>query len=168
MSIPRMVLSAVLLSLLSAGGTAAIAAPVANAPIKLTSNVQVEVEVVGENGKKRIERQPANRVIPGSVVLYTNTFENVSKKSVEGIATTNPIPANTEYQAGSAYGEDTEITFSVDGGKTYAAPEKLKVKTTDGYERLAKATDFTHIRWAYKNSLAAGAIGEVGFRVVIK
>lgn len=167
MSISRMVLSVTLACLLS-GLAGVVVAATNNGPIKFSSNVQTEVEVVGVNGKKHLERQPANRVIPGSVVLYINTFENVSKKPVDGIATTNPIPANTEYQAGSAFGEDTEMTFSVDGGKTFAAPDALKIKAADGSEQLAKASAYTHIRWVYKKQLPAGAMAEVGFRATIK
>jgi uncharacterized repeat protein (TIGR01451 family) len=168
MNISRMVVSATMAALLAGTATVSIAAPLASAPIKFTSNVSVEVEVADEHGKKHVERRPADKAIPGTVMLYTNTFENIGKKPVEGIATTNPVPANTEYQAGSAYGDNTEITFSVDGGKNFAAPEKLKVKVADGSERTAKPSEFTHIRWVYKTALAAGEIGEAGFRVVIK
>jgi hypothetical protein len=72
------------------------------------------------------------------------------------------------YQGGSARGANTTITYSVDGGKQYATPDKLTVKTPDGKVRPALASDYTHIRWTYKGDLGVGKSGEVSFRAVIK
>lgn len=166
MRISHLVLSVTVVALLSGVSFAASAA--AMGAIKVTSIAQSEVEVVGANGKKHIERKPVEKAIPGTAILFVNTFENISKKPAGDIVINNPVPANTEYQAGSAFGEDSEITFSVDGGKTFAVPDALKVKAANGSEQLAKASAYTHIRWAYKKQLPPGATGEVGFRAVIK
>lgn len=136
--------------------------------IKVSSVAQTEVEVSDAQGKKHVERVPVAKAVPGTVVLYVNSFENVGKKPAGDVVMVNPIPANTEYQVGSAYGENTEITFSVDGGKNFAYAEKLKVKDANGQEHLAKADQYTHVRWAYKGMLAVDAKGEVGFKVTIK
>jgi uncharacterized repeat protein (TIGR01451 family) len=162
--ISHMVLSVVLAVCLVG---VAVAVPVAGS-IKVTSVAQIEVEVVGADGRKHSERKPVDKAVPGSVVLFGNAFENVGKKPATNVVISNPIPAYTEYQVGSAYGENTEITFSVDGGKSFAVAEKLVTKASDGSEQTAKASAYTHIRWLYKSQLAPGAVGEVGFKVMIK
>lgn len=166
MRISHLVLSATMVALLSSVSVAANAAAVG--AIKVNSMVQSEVEVVGEDGKKHIERKPVQKAIPGAAILFINTFENISKKPAGDIVINNPVPVHTEYQAGSAYGDDTEMTFSVDGGKNFAAADVLKVKAADGSEQLAKASAYTNIRWSYKKQLPPGVTAEVGFRAVIK
>jgi uncharacterized repeat protein (TIGR01451 family) len=163
--ISRVILSAALLGLLAGFS---VAAQAANGSVKVTSIVQAEVQVLGKDGKMHTERHSLSKAAPGATVLFVNTFENVSSKPATDIVINNPISANVEYQAGSAYGESTEITFSVDGGKTFAAPEKLTIKTGDGYEKTASTAAYTNIRWTYKNQLAPNVTGEVGFRAVIK
>ena len=51
--------------------------------------------------------------------------------------------------------------------KTWAAIDKLKVKTADGKERPAGISEITDVRWSLRGELGAGKQGEVGFRVVI-
>lgn len=135
--------------------------------VEVKSIAEKEVEVV-KNGKKEITRVPVNKAIPGDAILYTTTFKNLIKKPAANIVITNPVPNDSIYQGGSASGANTDITFSIDGGKQYVAPDKLSVKTKEGKTRPALPTDYTHIRWAYKGELGVGKSGEVSFRAVIK
>jgi uncharacterized repeat protein (TIGR01451 family) len=160
----RVLLSVLLVGLLSG---MSVAAHAASGAIKVKSIAQVEIAGVGEDGKPKIIRAPADKATPGTKVFFVNTFENVSNKPAGGIVMTNPLPTHTDYQAGSAYGENTVITFSIDGGKNFAAAEELKVKSVDG-DVTAKPSAYTHVRWVYKGQLAAGATAEVGFSSVIK
>lgn len=144
--------------------------PVAHAAsaVELKNVAEIEVEVVNSKGKKELKRQPVDTAVPGTEVIYTTTFLNVSGKPVGNIALNNPVPANTTYKGGSAFGANTEISFSIDGGKTWGTPDKLKVRLADGKERPALPSEYTHIRWTYKGDLGAGKSGDVGFRVVIQ
>lgn len=135
--------------------------------VEVKNVAEQEVEVV-EKGKKVIKRVPVDKVVPGSEIVYTTTFKNLINKPVGNIAITNPVPNDTVYKSGSALGANTVITFSVDGGKQYATPDKLTVKTPEGKTRPALASDYTHIRWTYKGELGVGKSGEVSFRAVIK
>lgn len=164
MSIFRLILTANLLLLLNG-----IALPVlaAEESIKVTSVAEVDSEII-QNGQKVIVRTSPEKVVPGTVVIFTNRFENVSQKAARDIVMSNAIPANTVYQAGSAFGADCAITFSVDGGKTFSLPENIQLRSTDGRELTAQPAQYTHIRWSYIGELAAGNSGEVGFRAVIK
>jgi hypothetical protein len=140
----------------------------ADSAVSLSSIAQVEIEVVDKDGKKTIHRTPVRKAIPGSEVIYTTTFQNRVDKAVGSIVINNPIPNDSEYKAGSAFGKDCEILFSTDGGKNFAVAENLKVKGADGKERTALPRDYTHIRWTYQEQLMAGKSGEVGFRTLIK
>ena len=129
---------------------------------------KAEVEVTSmKDGKKETTRIAAKKVAPDGEVIYTTTFKNTNNKPISNIIVTNPIPTNMLYSADSATGANTVITYSVNGGKTYDAPEKLTVAGKDGKQRPAQAADFTHIRWVYKGDLATGKSSDVGFKAKV-
>ena len=165
MRIMNLSLAAVLIALLS---SFSLSAHAAESAIKVTSIAQIEVEEAGKDGKKSFKRTPVTMAVPGTEVIYTTTFENTINKAAENISINNPIPNNSEYKAGSAFGKDCEILFSVDNGKTFGHAEELKVRGTDSKERAALPREYTHIRWNYKTRLAPGKSAEVGFRAAIK
>jgi len=165
MRITNLFYPAALLALL---GSFSLNAHAADGTINLTSIAQVEIEVTGKDGKKTRQRAPVTKAVPGTEVIYTTTFANTLNKAAENININNPIPNDSEYKGGSAFGKDCEILFSIDGGKTFGHAEQLKIKGADGKERTALPKEYTHIRWNYKAKLAPGKSGEVGFRAVIK
>ena len=166
MRVVNLLLTTALLATLGMLSSAAQAAE--KGAIKLTSIAQTEVAESDTSGKKTFKRTPADKVVPGTEVIYTTTFENVSDKPVGSIVINNPIPNDSEYKSGSAYGKNCEILFSVDGGKTYGRAVELKVKGTNGKSRNALPREYTNIRWTYKGKLAAGKSGEAGFRATVK
>src|SRR5680860_590373 len=125
------------------------------ADVKLTSVVEKEVVT-------------ATTVIPGEEVIYTTYYNNKSNQVADKIVITNPVPENTRYKPNSAVGADTEITYSIDGGKSFAAPEALMVTAKNGEQRVARPSEYTHIRWAYEPVLPPGKKGNVQFRVVLR
>ena len=151
----------------SAGPLAYAQARAAGGNIEFKNIAEVEVEVKAADGKVEKKRGPAQKAIPGTQVFYTSTFKNVSAKPAGNIVINNPIPANTTLVAASPYGENMDIGYSADGGKTWASADKLKVKGADGKERAAALSEITHIRWTQRSELAPGKQGEAGFRVVV-
>jgi uncharacterized repeat protein (TIGR01451 family) len=146
-------------------------APVAQAQsVEVVQKAEREVEVL-EKGVKVRKVAPVDKILPGEEVTYTLTYTNKTAKPVSDLALTNPVPKNTRYKDGSAAGEGTVIQFSVDGGKTYAAPEQLSVtikdKSGNNVQRPAVAQDYTHVRWVIKQTVAPGQSGSVRFRAVI-
>jgi uncharacterized repeat protein (TIGR01451 family) len=139
----------------------------AGGDIDFRNVAEIEQEVKAADGKIEKKRVPAQKAIPGTEVIYTSTFRNKGAKPAAGVSVVNPVPANTTLVAGSAFGENTQIVFSADGGKTWAAADQLKVTGADGKPRPAGISEFTHIRWTYRGELAAGKQGSVGFRVVV-
>lgn len=164
MRISHLILSTSLVALL---GSTAFNAHAADGAIKVTSIAQIEVEKIDKDGKKSLHREPVSKAIPGTEIIFTNSFENVSAKAASDIVINNPIPNSTTYKAGSAFGADCEILFSVDQGKTFGVAESLKVKGADGTEHVALPKEYTNIRWSYKKQLPVGKSGDVGFRAMI-
>ncbi len=136
--------------------------------ILLKSIAEVEVEEFNEEGRKEIVRMPAAKVIPGDEVIFTNHYTNVSKDALDNVVITNPIPEHTLYKENSATGDGTEITYSIDGGKTYDLPENLKKKWADGKEYRAAPSDYTHIQWRFLKSVPQEGKGQVEFRAQLK
>ena len=149
-------------------GVSSSTAQAAEDAIKETSIAQVEVEEINQKGEKSIKRTPVDKAVPGTEVIYTTQFKNVLATAASNIVIDNPISKNVEYKAGSVFGENCEILFSVDGGKHYAHAAELKLKDKVGNERTALPTEYSHIRWIYQGQLASGKSSEVGFRATIK
>lgn len=137
-----------------------------NGQLKLTSRSEKEVVVVKE-GNKTVTLVPAEKVVPGDVVLFTNHYQNAGNAPAEAVVISNPVPNHMTYLDGSAFGEGAEITFSFDKGKSFATPGKL-IKTEKGKKRTARAEEYTHIRWTFKKPIAPGKEGDLGFRARLK
>ena len=118
--------------------------------IEFKNVAEVEIETKTADGRVETKRVPVQKAIPGTVVFYTSTFKNTGSKAAGNINVTNPVPANTTLVAASAYGDSMDISYSADGGKTWAAADKVKVKGADGKERAAAVSEFTHIRFSQK------------------
>jgi uncharacterized repeat protein (TIGR01451 family) len=131
--------------------------------LNVTSLVQMEEVTEGEDGERLTRLVPVETVVPGDVVIYTTTVENISDEAADDIVVTSPVPEHLSYVAGSAFGPGMLIEFSVDGGVSYAAAEELTVDE-DGRSRAATAEDYTHIRFKLQDHLAAGAQGIARFR----
>lgn len=139
-----------------------------NGKIILTNKVFKQVIKTDKEGNVTYDYVEPGTALPGDVMMYTITFENIGDSPAQGIVINNPVPNNSEYRVGSATGRNTEIVFSIDGGKNFGNPEELVVKDKNGKQWTAKPESYTHIRWIYKQPLAAGEKGEVSFKTKIK
>jgi uncharacterized repeat protein (TIGR01451 family) len=157
--------------LLSLGLLAAFAlqaAPV-NGSIELQSVATQQKVTVETDGSKHTETVPAARVVPGTEVTYTINYRNVGAKPADDVVINNPVPGHMDYVADSATGANTAISYSADGGKTWAGTlAQLSVKNADGSTRPATEKDCTHIRWVVNGKVAPGANGSVSFRAVLQ
>ena len=136
--------------------------------IQLEATAEIEMEVINEDGEKEIHRLEATRVVPGDEVIYTIHYANVGEEVAEKVIITDAIPDHMIYPDGSASGEGTVITFSVDSGRTYDVASNLTVADADGKVRPAEASDYTHIRWALHEPLAPVDAGHVAFRATLE
>lgn len=170
----RMFLS---IALLSGWAHTVLAAPPGHASASTATPNRIKFQAVGfyektttdKSGVKHTTMVPVDHVLPGTDVRWDLNYEVIGNdpRPVTDTAITDPIPANMTYVAGSATGQGADITFSVDGGKTWGKPEQLQVKDADGTLRAATAKDYTDIRWFLKGPFAAGAKGTVSFHATL-
>ena len=108
---------------------------------------------------------PADKVVPGVEVTWTVTANNICKQPSDKVTINNAVPAHMTYVASSATGPGADVTFSLDG-KTFGHADQLTV-TENGATRAARAAEYKHIRWVFKDSLAPGATAVARFRAVL-
>lgn len=142
---------------------------VAKPKIELAQSTTKEVTEV-RDGEKVTRFVEVDKASPGDVLQYTITYSNTGDEVAKDAVIDNPIPEGATYQGNSAEGAGAGITFSNDGGKTFAPAVKLtyEVKLPSGKteKRNASPSQYTHIRWTVA-SIAPGASGKVGFQVKV-
>ena len=129
-----------------------------------------KVVMVEKDGKKVEQRVETDEVLPGDILVYTLSYKNVGDEAAKNINVDDPIPADTSYVVGSAYGPGSQITFSIDGGKTFDKPSVLSYEVgPEGKKVSRKASPelYTHIRWSVQE-VGAGKSGVASFRVRVK
>jgi uncharacterized repeat protein (TIGR01451 family) len=134
----------------------------------ISVSMKAEKEVTVNKEKKIVA---ADKVNPGDVIIYIVNYVNTGDEAAINAVLDDPIPKGTAYIPGSAFGKDSEITFSIDGGKTFKKPSLLtyevKLPNTTMEKRTASPEQYTNIRWTVGVVPARGR-GQVGFKVKIK
>lgn len=156
----------VLLAALSAPGQEVGPATAADSPMQLSMRAEIERRVA-DGGKVRLELVPADRVVPGDLLIYTVEVRNVGATPLAQPVVTVPIPEHMTYVADSAIAPAAELTFSVDGGRSFDRAVNLSVHGAEGRARPARPADYTHVRWTLKNSLNANSVAYARFRAVL-
>jgi len=133
--------------------------------IVLKSVAEIEKEVVNDKGEKSKVLVPAGKVIPGTEVIWSVTANNVCKQPSEKVTINNAVPEHMTLVPNSAFGPGSDISFSLDGQK-FAPAGQLTVRE-NGADRAARADEYKHIRWVFKNPLQPGASAVARFRAVL-
>lgn len=147
-------------------------------PFSAIAKPQIEINTISEkeiiaiiDGKETIKIVPATDVEPRQNLIFRLQYANNGDEKATNVVINNPVPKDTTYLPGTAYGEKSDITFSVDEGKAFKKPSMLtyEVKGSDGKPVTKKASPehYTDIRWTIQEIPAAGH-GEVGFKVKVK
>lgn len=147
---------------------AALAAPAALAG-SLTATQSVERRVMTESpdGKVEISWIAAEQAIPGDVMRYAMNYENGGAQKADNVVLVVPVPEAMRYVENSATSDGVTVTFSVDGGRSFASRGELVVNAA-GRIVSAEAGDITHVRWLLPAGIAAGQTGMVAFEAVLK
>ena len=140
---------------------------VSSAAIALKAIAEVEARV-SFNGRETTKLVPADRVVPGDEIIYTLEIRNTGGATVPAPSVVYPVPEHTRYVADSAIGPGAEVSYSVDGGRSFDQPENLEVAGPAGAPRPADAADYTHIRWQFKHGLKGKSVAFARFRAVVK
>ena len=136
-------------------------------PLTIKAIAEVESRsVVG--GREVVKLIAADRVVPGDRVLYTLEVRNAGATTLETPVIIHPVPEHMRYVANSAVGPGAEVSYSIDGGRSFDSPENLHVNGADGAPHTAAAADYTHIRWHLKNNLKVNSVAFVRFRALVK
>jgi uncharacterized repeat protein (TIGR01451 family) len=141
------------------------AQPQAKGCIELKTIAEVEKETVNDRGEKSMTLVPAGKVVPGTVVVWSVTAKNVCKQASDKVTINNAVPQHMTLVPNSVVGPGSDISYSLDG-KTFASADKLSVQE-NGATRPARADEYKHIRWEFKNSLLPGASALARFRAVL-
>lgn len=128
-------------------------------------------KVVSHDDSQKESFVPAAKVSPQDLIEYRLTYANGGEAALRGIAVTDPVPSGTRYVADTAKApRGTEVTFSVDGAKSFHAwPVRIR-KVENGREKWVDATPdmVTHIRWTFESELKPTARVEMAYRAVVR
>jgi uncharacterized repeat protein (TIGR01451 family) len=144
---------------------ACLASPLCKADSARPATLEVKATAAVRQGGALV---PADRVVPGDEVFYTLEIRNTGSRRLPPPTIDFAIPEHMRYIADSAVGAGAEVSYSVDGGRTFDRPEKLTVVPAGADPRLASAADYTHIRWRLKHALQAKALALARFRAIVK
>ena len=153
--------------LISLGAIIALGSLADSDPISIKAIAEVEQTSLVA-GREITQLISADRVVSGDTVIYTLEVRNTTLISVRRPVVTYAVPEHMTYLPESAVGPGTEVTYSVDAGRSFDAPENLKIQQPDGQLRAATAADYTHIRWQLKNPLKGNSVAFVRFRARAK
>jgi len=145
-------------------GPTCLAAP---DPINIKAIAEVEHSSQSQ-GRETTKLIPADRVVSGDTVIYTLEVRNTAPTSVPRPVVTYAVPEHMTCMPESAVGPGTEVTYSIDAGRSFDAPENLRIQDPHGQARAATAADYTHIRWQLKNALKGNSVAFVRFRARMK
>jgi uncharacterized repeat protein (TIGR01451 family) len=150
----RVMLMTLLCSLCLCWAQAARAQDAAVAPLQ--SSMTAYLVEKGEDGKETLTE--VNQVKPGQTIEYALRYSNVSDGDLAEVNIVGPVPAGTNYLAGSALPQDgARPQFSIDNGASYKSePVTYKVKMADGteLEKVATPDMYTHVSWTLPKLLA--------------
>jgi len=153
--------------LVAIGVSIGVSSAAGSDPISIKAIAEVE-QSSRSLGRETTKLIPADRVVSGDAVFYTLEVRNTAATSVPRPVVIYPIPTHMTYTPDSAVGPGTEVTYSVDAGRSFDVPENLRIQEPSGQLRAATAADYTHIRWQLKNALQGNSVAFVRFRARMK
>ena len=140
-----------------------------------TSAGQPEVKVKLSGSLKRDDKSlaldKAGEVHPGEVLDWTITSANEGDAPARQYKTIGQIPRGTAFVAGSAVAEyGAAVSYSIDGGKQFAAQPLVEEKQADGTKKMipAPASMYTQVRYEWSDPLAAGQTLSASYKVRVK
>lgn len=151
---------------------AASAAPAQELP-KLRIDLQVERELLETTpaGEPVLRREPAEDVTAGDVLVYTLNIQNEGRGPAHRARVVDPVPAGTVLIPDSVAGNGAEVTYSIDGGESFAAyPITRKVTAPDGRQQEVPVPveEYTHVRWTLTETLDPGQVRTANFKVRVQ
>ena len=140
---------------------------------QLRIEMQVEREVLEENssGERTVRREPVEAAEAGDVLVYTLRIANEGPAPALKAKVLDPIPRGTVLIAGSASGDGTRITYSIDGAESFATYPITRTAVRDDGTRTEVPVgmdEYTHVRWTLMEPLAPGQTRIAQFKVRVQ
>lgn len=133
-------------------------------------NLSADKKVVQNNQTSWQSLQGNVVVQPGDVIRYNLVGENKGGSPAKKLVFTQPIPKGTVYVINSATNNNTKISFSIDGGKTFVANPTIQVKLANGKveTRPAPAEQYSFVRWNVQQPVNPKASVKVSYQVKVR
>jgi len=161
------------LCLLLVGTAGAFAQRQLVAARKSAGQPEVKVKLAGslKRNDESLTLEKVGAVHPGEILDWKITSANEGSAPARQYKTIGQIPQGTSFIAGSAVAEyDASVSYSIDGGKNFAATPTIEEKQADGTTKRvpAPASMYTQVRYEWSDPLAAGSTLSASYKVRVK
>ncbi|MDQ6788111.1 MAG: hypothetical protein M3033_15005 [Acidobacteriota bacterium] len=164
----------ILLALFVLSGMAVFAAQ--NETVSRALNLarpEVKVQISGSvrRDNQMVSLEKAEAVKSGETLDWSITSTNEGNADAQKYRVVGQIPQGTTFVAGSAKGDEApQISYSIDGGKTFAAQPLVDEKQPDGSVKKVPApvSSYTQLRFDWAKSLPSNAKLAAAYRVRVK
>src|SRR5215204_4476466 len=134
---------------------------------------EVKVELAGsvERGGARLSLDKVEHVKPGEILDWQIVSSNEGTGAARDYRAVGHIPAGTTLIAGSASAESgSTVTYSIDGGKTFATQPIIEERQPDGTVKQVPApvSMYTEVRYEWSDAFAPGGKLSASYRVRVK
>ena len=140
---------------------------------KSAGQPEVKVKLAGslKRNDESLTLDKVSAVHPGEILDWTITSANEGNAPARQYKTIGQIPQGTSFVAGSAVAEyNASVSYSIDGGKNFAAEPTIEEKQADGTTKRVPApvAMYTQVRYEWSDSLAAGSTLSASYKVRVK
>ena len=167
----RVTAFAVTCALLIVGGAAVFAKT--GAVRMFTSRPEIKIALTGSvhRGQQELPVEKAEAVNSGEIVNWSIASNNDGNAVAHDYKTVGQIPKGTSFVEGSAKADGrANVTYSIDGGKTFTAKPMIAEKQPDGTMKqvAAPVSMYTQLRYEWADPLAAGGKLTANYQVRVK
>ena len=134
---------------------------------------EIKVALAGtvERGGQALALDRVEHVKPGEILDWQIVSLNEGAGVARDYKAVGHIPAGTVLVAGSAAGESgSQVTYSIDGGKTFSTQPVVEERQPDGTVKKVPApvSMYTEVRYEWSDALAAGGKISASYKVRVK
>ncbi len=155
-----------LISIMTLASFAAL--PLNVSALSAEQTVQKETTAIGADGTVQTIRETIDKIVPGERIVYSLNFTNDDAAPASDIVLTMPIPSEVKFIEGTAEMPATTVTYSADGGESFASRQSVMKLDNAGNIRTASADELTHIRWTVPGPVEIGASGSLSFAATVR
>ena len=134
-------------------------------------DIKVTLAGTVERSGQKLALDKVEHVRPGEILDWQIVSANEGAGAARDYKAVGHIPAGTIFVAGSAEGEaGSVVTYSIDGGQTFAAQPIVEEKQPDGTVKRVPApvSMYTEVRYEWSDALAAGGKLTASYKVRVK